>query len=252
MIYYHKNNIYKMVIYKIENIINNKIYIGQTIKFKERINSHFNKKKNSKYSIYSLKHAIVNEPRDNFKISIIKECENEKELLEYEKYFISLYDSTNPEKGYNLNIGGKCGNKYSEDYRTEISKKSKESKPICQYDMDGNLINEFHSVNYACRILNIDPRKIFRILSGLRKTTNGFYFEYKGKELSFKKVKTKIIYVYNKKDNTFIKKFISIKNACEELNLNRYSVGKCLRNIKKGKLAYNKQYRFSYNKLNNK
>lgn len=239
-----------MVIYKIENIINNKIYIGQTIKFKDRIHSHFNKKKIKRgYSIYSLKYAIINEAKENFKVDILKECKNENELTKYEKYFISLYDSTNPEKGYNLNIGGKCGNKYSEDYRTEISKKSKESKPICQYDINGNLINEFHSANYACRILNIDPRKMFRILSGLRKTTNGFYFEYKGKELSFKKLKTKIIYVYNKKDNTFIKKYTSIKDACEELNLNRDSVGKCLRNIKKGKLACNKQYRFSYNEL---
>lgn len=241
-----------MVIYKIENIINNKIYIGQTIKFKDRIHSHFNKKKIKRgYSIYSLKYAIVNEPKENFKVCILKECENEKELLEYEKYFISLYDSTNPEKGYNLNIGGKCGNKYSEDYRTEISKKSKESKPICQYDMDGNLINEFHSANYASRVLGIRPMTLFRVLTGKRKRTRNFIFKYKEEKFEYKNEILREIYVYRKIDNSFFKKFDSIKEACEELNLVSTSVRKAIqRSIQCGKIRSNKGYYFSYEKIN--
>nr|UVX54560.1 MAG: GIY-YIG catalytic domain protein [Bacteriophage sp.] len=42
----------------------------------------------------------------NFDIQIIDKCEDERLLDGLEIYWISYYDSTNPDKGYNLTSGG--------------------------------------------------------------------------------------------------------------------------------------------------
>lgn len=47
----------------------------------------------------------------NFDFSIIEEC-NREDLNEREKYWIAYYDSTNPEKGYNILEGGNDAPRY--------------------------------------------------------------------------------------------------------------------------------------------
>jgi len=100
-------------IYKITNIINNKIYIGLT-KFlaKQRFNQHLNSK-NSKVNKNCYLHKSVRKyGESNFKIETIVEGNFNKFLLiELEKHYIRLYNSyqkTNP-NGYNLTTGGEGG-----------------------------------------------------------------------------------------------------------------------------------------------
>lgn len=95
-------------IYKITNIINGKIYIGQTQKtIEERFQRH--KEVAFKHPNRYLYNAMNHYGYKNFKIEEIEECSNDK-LDEKEKYWISYYNSTNPNIGYNLTDGGGGGN----------------------------------------------------------------------------------------------------------------------------------------------
>lgn len=100
-------------IYKIENIINKKVYIGLTNRsIKERFSEHlydsYNKKSRS-YN-YHLHCAIRKYGIENFSIIELEECPIEK-LQEREKYWIQYFDSYN--NGYNMTLGGDGGTRYS-------------------------------------------------------------------------------------------------------------------------------------------
>lgn len=91
-------------IYKITNLVNNKIYIGQTIHtLKYRFNQHINQNKCTK-----LHNAIVKYGKENF---IIEEIEKVPQSLldEREIYWIDFYASTDRNVGYNILKGGKLG-----------------------------------------------------------------------------------------------------------------------------------------------
>ena len=102
-----------MVIYKIENLINKKVYIGQTVNsFNERYcgsGEGIVRVINSQRCNEHLYNSVNKYGVDNFKVSIIEKCKNEDELNEREIYYIGLYDSTDPRKGYNFCEGGNGG-----------------------------------------------------------------------------------------------------------------------------------------------
>ena len=96
-------------IYKITNLVNGKIYVGQTTKsLKERFQKHCwgTTEKDSYHLNMAIKNAIKKYGKNNFTIELIEEVETDK-LDEREVYWISYYDSYN--KGYNCTIGGQNG-----------------------------------------------------------------------------------------------------------------------------------------------
>ena len=96
-------------IYKIENKINGKVYIGQSINIEERWKQH---KRNYSFLTSNFYKAIQEFGINNFNWSIIEEC-NKKELNEKEKYWINFYDSIN--NGYNMKIGGSYHKKLTDE-----------------------------------------------------------------------------------------------------------------------------------------
>jgi group I intron endonuclease len=90
-----------MVIYKITNKINGKVYVGQTIgSIYSRFKSHTYK--SSKCT--KLYNSIKKYGKENFKIEIIEKCNSMKELNKREEYWISKLNTI--EDGYNLQSGG--------------------------------------------------------------------------------------------------------------------------------------------------
>lgn len=92
-------------IYKIENMVNNKVYIGCSNDIERRWNDHRTRAFSEGDREYNktLYRAFRKYGLDNFKFSIICECSKE-DIKEKEIAFIELYDSYN--NGYNETIGG--------------------------------------------------------------------------------------------------------------------------------------------------
>ena len=93
-------------IYGIQNIINNKIYVGKAKNIYVRIRSHIyglnGKSKDENRHLIRAWHKYKSE---NFKCFIIETLEFNEELLqERELYWIQQYNSTNRKFGYNLRM----------------------------------------------------------------------------------------------------------------------------------------------------
>lgn len=84
-----------MGIYKIENLINHKIYIGQSIHIEKRWQQHCQLSSNS-----IIAKAIQKYGKENFSFQILEEC-SEQDLDEKELFYIKSYRSLIP-NGYNV------------------------------------------------------------------------------------------------------------------------------------------------------
>jgi len=93
-----------VIIYKAENIINGKIYIGKTVYcLAHRKGGHLrDANKNSKTAFHS---AIRKYGEDTFAFSVLEECFNRDDLDNREKFYISILNTMVP-NGYNLTPGG--------------------------------------------------------------------------------------------------------------------------------------------------
>lgn len=179
-------------IYKIENLSNKKIYIGQTRRSVERRwYEHINYAQN--HLLAKGLHGAINKyGAEQFLCSTLEECQD-SQLNEREIYYIKFYQSYITEKGYNLTYGGDNGTKlnYDDIYYlwsngkscnqiakqlssstatiSEIIKKKypdseeeirirgyqdntiSRSKPILQYNEEGEEVGHFSSIAEASR-----------------------------------------------------------------------------------------------------
>lgn len=88
-------------IYKIQNLINGKIYIGQSVSIEKRWAAHRYAGRNKKDN-YPIHKAMVKYGVENFSFEIIELCDKDQ-LNEKEVYWISVYDSY--KNGYNATPG---------------------------------------------------------------------------------------------------------------------------------------------------
>ena len=93
-------------IYKIENLVNGKVYIGQTISFKSRKSTHLSELRNGKKLNIKLQNAWDKYGEDNFVFKMIGRYDI-SELDCMEIYFVKVYDSF--KNGYNMTTGGNQG-----------------------------------------------------------------------------------------------------------------------------------------------
>lgn len=137
-------------IYKITNICNNKVYIGQTSRsIEERFNGHLHAAKSN--SSFYLHNAMRKYGFENFKVEKIEECEDIL-LGEKEKYWIQYYNSF--ENGYNMTLGGEGALRYN--YK-EIADKYLELQSEKKTKDFFNCSN--YVVQQACKKYNIKIKK---------------------------------------------------------------------------------------------
>jgi putative endonuclease len=122
-----------MLIYKILNLVNNKLYIGQTtLTLEKRIYAYkydamtFSKGK-YKYKSKIIK-AIAKYGLENFKFTVIDTALNQQELDEKEKFWIKKLNSTDRDSGYNIQLGGFGVGKHSEETK-QLMSAIKKGKP---------------------------------------------------------------------------------------------------------------------------
>ena len=109
-------------IYGIENLINHKIYVGQTTRtVEERFKEHRNKN-------FPIGKAIRKYGEKIFVKVILAECETQEQLNELEIYWITKLNCKAP-NGYNLTDGGEGSKNLSQEICEQISIKKKGTSP---------------------------------------------------------------------------------------------------------------------------
>ena len=171
-------------IYKIENKVNGKVYIGLSSDVLKRFkahksalnrNGHINKHLLSAYNNYGI---------DNFSFDIIEECEpTNKELLkELEIKNIKKYKANDNRFGYNLTSGGDGVRDLSYESREKISI-GESLDDVVQISNDGKVINIFRNCRVAAEYFNKKSLKEnIRNCCDKRygyKTSLGYYWMYR-------------------------------------------------------------------------
>lgn len=113
-------------IYKITNLVNNKVYIGQSRNLQSRITRHKYRLKNNEHINKHLQNSYNKYGNDSFKYEIIEYCE-ENILNERECHWILHFNSHNRLYGYNNMIPNPNESKFyhSDETKQKISEKSK-------------------------------------------------------------------------------------------------------------------------------
>lgn len=119
----------EFIVYKITNTINSKLYFGITkTSIKKRWAQH---KCNAIRKPFYLYRSMSKYGIENFEISVVKMCSNEKEMYVLEKELISKYKTNNREHGYNHSSGGEIsskGTKRTKETKLKISEYQKKRK----------------------------------------------------------------------------------------------------------------------------
>lgn len=115
------------VIYKIINIRNNKVYIGQTVNYENRFKDHFYRLSRGIHVNQKLQNAFNKYGSENFQMVKIDSANNKEELDKKEIEYIKKYNSNNRDCGYNLNSGGANG-KLSLETKMKLSRAFSGSK----------------------------------------------------------------------------------------------------------------------------
>lgn len=263
-------------IYKIENLINGKKYIGQSIDIQYRFNNHKSESFNPKSNAYdtAIHRAIRKYGVENFKFEIVEECDQEN-LREREIYWIKYYNSFG--SGYNLTSGGEgvptinikqvqklwddglsikeistkmncqqhtvihileAYDNYTreESYkRGRINARKKNSKPIVQYDVDGNFIQKYCSAVDAEERTGITASNIRGVLAKQQLLAGGYQWIHEGQEppgaYNPKTSNDKKPVLQFDKQGNFIAEYESVSRAIQAVGL-KYpsSVSRCCEN----------------------
>lgn len=185
-----------MEIYKITNIINNKVYIGKDVSCD---NNYYGS------GVY-IKRAILKYGKNNFTKEIIDTSDSYEELSIKEKYWISFYKKS--QTLYNLTDGGDGGDTWSSNPNLK-SLKDKYYKPVL---IDGV---EYESISLVSRLFNLERGVIKHRL----KSYNFQNYLYKDNELNVKNGKF-IDKIESRRKKISIDGVIykSISDACKELD----------------------------------
>ncbi|MCD2345816.1 NUMOD3 domain-containing DNA-binding protein [Clostridium guangxiense] len=162
-------------IYKITNLVNNKVYIEQSVNIRKRWNQHvLELNKNIHPNIY-LQSAWNKYGEINFKFSILEETGN---LNEAEIKWIKYYSSNNRKFGYNLDGGGNKNKTISEETRRKVSeinkgrKRSKETRDKISQSRKGKYGGK-NNPRYGVKLPKEIRDKISKSLKGNIPTNKG-------------------------------------------------------------------------------
>lgn len=252
------------IIYKIENIINHQVYIGQTSQkrgFKDRYcrkgqgiervyNSYlYNQKHNRHYNIHLFR-AIEKYGFDSFIVDEVFDVAlSQDELNDKEMSYIAQFDSFH--NGYNCTLGGDG----MLGHQAPSGKDNKFSMRVCQISLDGNLIKIWSSFGDIQRELGISKGSVANVCAGNKKTAGDFVWVYE-KDYDTNKdysrtpkiwdsgLGTKPILLLDENHNV-LKEFLSGAIASMELGISPKEISKICTHIRK-KPKYNLIFKSEY------
>ena len=148
-----------MIIYKITNKIDGKVYIGKTKgSIEERWRRHCYQAHDKKrdYLKFKLQYAILEFGAENFTVEQIDCAATTEEANRKEMYWIKHYDSI--ENGYNTSPGGRNGGHYSKVKNVETGE-------------------VFNSMNEAAEAYKVNPTAISQAIKNPTGKCRGFHWE---------------------------------------------------------------------------
>lgn len=184
-------------IYAIQNNINGKIYVGQSVDIERRWQQEKNMKRLNEHLLRAMKKYSV----ENFSFYVLEECEKEK-LNEREAFYIKLYHSIDTEFGYNKTSGGDSAfsrpyQKLSDEHKRKISeankghhqtqetiKKSLETRKkslLEKHKVDIWCLETdevYHSIEEVVEKLGIKIGQVFKCLRKACEKSNGYHICY--------------------------------------------------------------------------
>lgn len=290
----NKENLDKNGVYKIYHLSKPNIYyIGSTFRTHKKICKkgfygrwieHFSALNRKTHHSKYLQNVINKYGIEGLRFEIIEIIENNELTREKEEYYINIFNSC--KKGYNSSnktthpvMSVKNRLKQSERMKKNnpmkninsinkriVSKKENYKNIILQYDLKGNFIKEWETIQKAASALIVHDSNIFRTLSGETKTSANYLWFYKDEyceDLLKNKIKalqnvykpsiesinkmikkiSKKVFIFDKNGN-FIKEFNSIKEAADFYNIDPGNISKCCN----GKQKTYKDMIFKFNK----
>lgn len=233
-------------IYKISNIITNKLYIGSSSFVQARLrqhkshlllNKHCNKHLQSSFNKYGL---------ENFNFELIEECILENVIVR-EQYYIDTLETCNREKGYNKRLIADSNNglKRSDEARKNISngKKGKRYLPDEHYQKLKEQLTgttNYGSIEYQKSLTSEQKTKnAYRALEGrkIKELERGSHNTEAG-EISYKKKRGHPVYQYDI-NSKLINTFLCTADALRYLGMSSKNTSCITNQINTGKIYKN-------------
>lgn len=231
-------------IYKITNLVNGKVYIGQSQNIYKRWYEHKKESRKSRKDI-ALYCSFAKYGIENFSFEIIEECPLE-ELDEKEKFYVKKYNSYvgwENSNGYNMTVGGAL-------CHTHVGNDDQGIR-VYQYDKNGNFIAEYRNKTKAAKATGLKSGT--SILRAVKEESlaAGYQWrkEYSEKIPKYEKNKNTLKVLQYDKDGNFIKIHNSIEDASREINCSRSLIELCIEgHCKTGKGFIWEYYKANYSK----
>lgn len=106
-------------VYKITNLVNGKVYIGQSVNIKNRWKDHVNSLNRNDSNCTLLQRAWNKYTQESFSFEILELC-SEDMLDEIEIKYINIYNAC--KNGYNIESGGNTNKHLSDETKQKLSK----------------------------------------------------------------------------------------------------------------------------------
>ena len=196
-----------MIIYSIQNMINEKCYIGLSVtSLSKRKGSHLSRLKKGKHGNSHLQRSYDKYGENNFKFTVLEEdFDCIEDLKKAEIFWINFLGTLNSDYGYNILKGGnvswlghkrpkfakKISGQNHHYYGTTVSDKLKKllsdrlteggspkSKTVMQLTKKGLIISCFDSLSQAERFTGAKYQHISAVCRGKRLSAGGFVWRY--------------------------------------------------------------------------
>lgn len=237
----NKNGTYTGYIYKIENLINGKCYIGQTT---TTIEHRWGQHKSDNTSPNPMYKAFRKYGIENFSIKEVAHYtrDTKEKLLNIlnkkEIYYIDKYNSLVTQNGYNLSIGGNNGGIHN-------------CHPVDIYNRTGNLLYQCDSAKEVSRMFdNYDVSSILDCCKGITVPNIDYVFRYKNEPFDKYSIERKTtgmpVYQFSL-NGKFMKKYDSISKAALAVDGSASGLNLHLRGIRKTYKGYFWSYENKFN-----